>query len=103
MDKEDDVELSMFIVEEVNDVNQFWMQDTIRISGMTEEKEEEQSVKNFKNKLVRNGNRYHAGWPWKISKYELPSNFKLCESRLKSLVNQLRIYYENTMTSLRSS
>ena len=90
MDKQEvDVELIMFIEEEVNDVNQFWMLDTIGISDITEEKEEEQSVNTFKNKLVRNGNRYKVGWPWKISKYELPSNFKLCESRLKSLVNQM--------------
>ena len=56
---------------------------------LTKEKEEEQLVNVFNNKLLKNRCRYQVVLCWKVSRYELPSNYKLCENRLKSLVDQL--------------
>ena len=44
----------------------------------------------FGIKLVKNNNHYLVPWPWKISKYKLSSNYRLCEDQLKSLNNQLQ-------------
>ena len=85
----EEVESSMLIEEEIADVNQFWNLETIGINDMTKAKEDEQLVNVFNNKLLKNGCRYQVGLCWKLSRYELQSNYKLCENRLKSLVDQL--------------
>ena len=88
-DSEEEQELSMFVRDQMDDLSQIWMLETIGINNITDKEEEEQMVKTHNSKLLKKDNRYQVGWPWKISKFELPSNYTLCESRLKSLLNQL--------------
>ena len=61
----------------------------VGLSDLTKEKEDNELVYTFEKQITKIGNRYQVSWPWKLSKYELASNYNLCENRLKSLVNQL--------------
>ena len=60
------------------------------ISRDTQKSEDMEVIKMFNDQIKLTNKRYQVPWPWKTSKYELPSNLKLAEGRLKSLVTKLR-------------
>ena len=45
--------------------------------------EDSKDVEDFNKRVILKNNRYQMSWPWKTSKYELPSNYELCVGRLK--------------------
>ena len=79
----------MFVGENDTDISQFWNLETVGLSDLTKEKEDNELVYTFEKQITKIGNRYQVSWPWKLSKYELASNYNLGEIRIISLVNQL--------------
>ena len=76
-------ELGMIV--EDRSVEKFWDLESVGIDTMTSADEDAQAMKKFNSSVRLNANRYVVPWLWKFSKYELSSNYNLCESRLKSL------------------
>ena len=83
-----DVE-SYMLVEEDDIAKKVWELETIGVKHVTDDAEENEVTKRFNNLIQKNNGRYQVAWPWKLSKYELPSNYKLAKARLKSLVQTL--------------
>ena len=81
----EDIEFGMFVDENDVDVGTFWKLETIDLNDEVEDKE----IDAGNNGICRKDGRYQVSWPWKLSRYELPTNYKLCEGRLKSVINQL--------------
>ena len=46
-------------------------------------------IDHFYKTITQVRGRYEVCWPWKTSKYELPTNYSLAEFRLKSQIKKL--------------
>jgi len=67
-------------------VSQLWSLDSIGIDGSPHENENELAVADFRAKVQLKDGKYEVGWPWRPGQKEnLPTNFSLSYSRLKSL------------------
>ena len=77
------VELVM-LNKEKDELKKFWELESIGIDSTTEKDEEHRAMMQFNEKVKFVNDRYQVPWLWKLCKYELQSNFSLCEKRLKS-------------------
>ena len=80
--------------------NSLWDLEAI---GVTDDdgSNEKIMMENFSKSITKVKNRYQVSWLWKDSRYELPTNYGLSRTRLKSLVagNDLDLLkrYDDTM------
>ena len=89
--KEEGMQLLMLMEEESIDVSHsFWTLEGIGISSSEVVNSEDSDAIDSAHRSIKLENgRYQVGWPWNLSKYELPSNYGLCVARLKSQLNKL--------------
>ena len=78
----DEVELAM--ISQEDEIKQFWDLESIGIDCTTQCEEEQRAMAQFNAGVKLINNRYQVPWLWKVSRYELSSNYNLCETRLKS-------------------
>ena len=88
-DNVDEMELSL-LLQDSDEMSKFLTLETIGLSDVTDTMEDELIMKQLKETTILRENRYRVKWPWKLSRFDLPSNFDLCLTRLKSLVKQLQ-------------
>ena len=78
-----EVEVGMLVKD--TSMEQLWDLESVGITETTTKDEEQRAMEQFNAEVILNNGRYQVPWLWKHSKYELPSNYNLCETRLKSL------------------
>ncbi|CAF1415219.1 unnamed protein product, partial [Didymodactylos carnosus] len=67
----------------------FWKLEAIGVSESGQILDDDVAVKQFNESIEFKDGRYYVSWPWKDKNPDLPQNFKLAHSRLKSLKNRL--------------
>uniref|UniRef100_A0AAF5Q6X3 DUF1758 domain-containing protein n=1 Tax=Wuchereria bancrofti TaxID=6293 RepID=A0AAF5Q6X3_WUCBA len=72
------------------DIDQFWKLEVIGINEQPNDQDDEEALKQFKNSITKENNRYQVCWPWKDKKINLQDNYGLCYGRLKTLVKRLQ-------------
>ena len=80
----------MFIEEEYDASRAFWDLESIGVKDVDDNLENQQAVDSFERTIIKDKGRYEVSWPWKLSKYELPSNYSLAEARLRSLMRNFK-------------
>ena len=86
---EHEIEPIMF-AEEIDVSRAYWDLETIGVINEPDNAEDLRVIDSFKNTIIQDGDRYEVCWPWKSSKYELPSNFSLAGARLRSLMKNFK-------------
>ena len=87
---EEETEFGMLVNDSGDMGRAFWDLETIGIKPEIESNEEAKVMEEFNRSIKLVEERYEVSWPWKVSKYELPDNYKLAEARLKSLVSNFK-------------
>uniref|UniRef100_A0AAF5PJS5 DUF1758 domain-containing protein n=1 Tax=Wuchereria bancrofti TaxID=6293 RepID=A0AAF5PJS5_WUCBA len=72
------------------DIDQFWKLEVIGINEQPNNQDDEEALKQFKNSITKENNRYQVCWPWKDKKINLQDNYGLCYGRLKTLVKRFQ-------------
>ena len=68
----------------------YWDLEAIGIKNDADDLEGLQIIDDFEKTRTKYNNRYQVSSPWKVSKYELSSNYLLAEARLKSLMKNFK-------------
>ena len=84
-----EIETVMF-TEEIDVSRAFWDLEMIGVSNNTDNIEDIRVIDHFNKTITQVWGRYEVCWPWKTSKYELPTNYSLTELRLKSQIKNLK-------------
>ena len=63
-----------------------WELGTIGLHNPADEPESIKFMNDLGNNLKTVNGRYRVAWPWKLSRFELPDNYKMVRARLESLV-----------------
>ena len=84
-----EIETVMF-TEEIDVSRALWDLETIGVSNDTDNIEDIRIIDHFNKTITQVWGRYKVCWPWKTSKYELPTNYSLAELRLKSQIKNLK-------------
>ena len=90
-------------VEEIDASRAYWDLETIGVKDEVDYMEDLQIVDNFNKTINQIDHRYEVRWPWKSSKYELPTNYPIAESRLKSLMknsDKLKMDYDSIINKV---
>ena len=80
----------MFVQENVDVSRACWNLEAIGVRNEFDNLQDEEIIDNFNKTVRKDKERYEVSWPWKLSKYELLSNYPLVEGRLKSLVKNFK-------------
>ena len=73
-----------------NNIEQFWELDTIGINNLATPSSDDVAVTHLHDTIQYNDGRYVVSWPWKSNADELPSNFDISFTGLKSLSCRLQ-------------
>lgn len=71
------------------DIERFWSLEDIGVRDDSFKKDDEVALGKFNESVQLVNGRYEAGWPWKDGISEIPDNFKLAFSRLRSLLRRV--------------
>ncbi|MCH2406103.1 MAG: hypothetical protein MK200_07925, partial [Nitrosopumilus sp.] len=70
-------EYNMFVEENHDEIANYWNLETIGIKDEQDELDDEKPIEMFKKYVTFFNNRYQVSWPWKLSKFELSTNYNL--------------------------
>ena len=74
-----------------DDLQRFWLLESLGISPPLDEDLHKQFLTNYqRSSITRDPNGgYNAGFPWKKEHPSLPSNYSICEGRIRSMARRL--------------
>ena len=76
-------EYNMFVQENRDEVENYCDLEAIGIKEKPDRVDDGRPIEMFNKSVTLMNNRYQVSWPWKLSTFELSSNYRLAESRLK--------------------
>ena len=80
----------MFLEEDYDVSHAYWDLEAIGVKNEADNLENLQIIDSFNKTIIQDKDRYEVSWPWKDSKYELPSNYSLAEARLRTLMKNYK-------------
>ena len=73
-----------------NALETLWSLETIAIRALEIEDANALVIEKFRETMRFENNRFIVRWPWKHVSPKIPTNYKMCVARLKSLMNSLQ-------------